>query len=528
MRTLLVIVFIQVGMCVSPSWAAVEGPPLTRIVGSDAPWSNDFGFDVDISGNLMVVGSPGQSFPGASIVGAAYVFSQQASGGWIEVARLAASDGAQWDGFGCAVAIHGGRVVVGAYRDDDHGDRSGAGYVFDQGSTGTWTETQKLLPSDGQAVDEFGFDVALDGDTIVVGTNDAQAAYVFEQDATGAWVEVAILTPLSGQDGFGQTVATCGALTLVGEPYGYVGGTRCGAARLFERDSTGAWNPIQRLEPSNPQPGAWFSQSVSLAEGLLAVGAPSDAEFVNLGGAVHVFEHDPSGTWLESAKLVPQDLTDGDKFGFAVACREDAVFVGAPFHGNDGAAYVFKGNESGGWMEMPQLLAEAPTVEDKLGRSIAIDQDGLAIGAPGGISAYAVNIGAFMSITPYGAGCPGDGGIVPYLEMGGNPISGGTVYLGVEDAVGGSVVLFAFGAQRATTPFGAGCNIRVGPAPLALLGPFALFPVFGSGAGNGSLCLPILIPPAVPSMTLMVQAFVPDGASARGYSNTNGVEFSVN
>ena len=88
-----------------------------------------------------------------------------------QAAKLTASDGAAYDNFGISVAVDGDTVVVGAPGDDGAGADSGSVYVFVK-PTGGWatsTETAKLTASDGAALDYFGYSVAVDGDTVLVG-----------------------------------------------------------------------------------------------------------------------------------------------------------------------------------------------------------------------------------------------------------------------------------------------------------------------------------------------------------------------
>lgn len=85
-------------------------------------------------------------------------------------AKLVASDGALGDNFGYSVAIDGDTIVVGARYDDDKGSNSGSVYVFGwNGGTSSWSQQQKLTASDGASSDYFGFSVAISGDVIVVG-----------------------------------------------------------------------------------------------------------------------------------------------------------------------------------------------------------------------------------------------------------------------------------------------------------------------------------------------------------------------
>ena len=84
--------------------------------------------------------------------------------------KITASDAASSDYFGKSVAIDGNTLVVGAYFDDDNGSESGSVYVYDltknNGETGF---ERKITASDAAEFDFFGWSVALDGTTLVVG-----------------------------------------------------------------------------------------------------------------------------------------------------------------------------------------------------------------------------------------------------------------------------------------------------------------------------------------------------------------------
>ena len=113
--------------------------------------------------------------------------------GWavtpVEVAKLVADDGATNDFFGFSVALSGDTAVIGAFRDSDDvkGVDSGSAYVFTRSGT-SWSQQAKLTATDGAANDTFGGNVALSGDTAVIGALgddddvngvDSGSAYVF-------------------------------------------------------------------------------------------------------------------------------------------------------------------------------------------------------------------------------------------------------------------------------------------------------------------------------------------------------------
>jgi len=89
---------------------------------------------------------------------------------YTQLAKLTASDAAADDRFGYSVAIDGSTLVVGARMDNDSGNESGSAYVFRTTDGGaTYGRVGKLTASDAASSDYFGGSVAIDGSTVVVG-----------------------------------------------------------------------------------------------------------------------------------------------------------------------------------------------------------------------------------------------------------------------------------------------------------------------------------------------------------------------
>ncbi len=157
------------------NWGQVK-----KLSGLDSEPGDNFGSSVDIVADTIVVGATLDDFAKGSV----YVFDRNAGGvnNWGEVKRLVASDGASDENFGNSVAVSGDLVVVGA---GGHDLGTGAAYVFGRntGGANNWGQLIKLSASDGNVDDQFGFAVALNDVTIVVGAHvvdDATgAAYVF-------------------------------------------------------------------------------------------------------------------------------------------------------------------------------------------------------------------------------------------------------------------------------------------------------------------------------------------------------------
>ena len=140
---------------------------MAKLTASDAATGDAFGSSVAIDGDTIVVGASRKD----DQTGAVYVFRTTDGGAtYDELAKLTASDAAEGDRFGWSVAIDGGTIVVGTPYDDDAGLTSGSAYVFlttDGGAT--YGQVAKLTASDGAASDYFGYSVAISGGTVVVG-----------------------------------------------------------------------------------------------------------------------------------------------------------------------------------------------------------------------------------------------------------------------------------------------------------------------------------------------------------------------
>jgi hypothetical protein len=82
--------------------------------------------------------------------------------------RLQVDDGVRGAQFGFSVDVDGDTAVVSAPGD---GDNRGSAYVYSRVGE-EWILRQKLSSTDGTSDDHFGWDVAISGDTIVVGSYD--------------------------------------------------------------------------------------------------------------------------------------------------------------------------------------------------------------------------------------------------------------------------------------------------------------------------------------------------------------------
>ena len=133
---------------------------------------DEFGWSVAIDGTTIVVGARREDRVAKERAdqGSVYVFVPSGLV-WIQQQKLVASDATAYDQFGFSVAIGGETVVVGAFFDDGDGEGEGdqgSAYVFVRSGI-VWSQQQKLEAGDAAAGDLFGHSVAISGETIVVG-----------------------------------------------------------------------------------------------------------------------------------------------------------------------------------------------------------------------------------------------------------------------------------------------------------------------------------------------------------------------
>jgi len=162
---------------------------------------NAFGRGVAFNGNVLVVSASGSiretSRDNADQRGVVYVYKKPQNG-WNYAppdAKLISSDGSFLSQMGISIAIQNDLIIAGAYQQDVRDSLEGAVYLFTRPSVGwqgTITETAKLIASDGLSNENLGYDIAIDGDTIVAssdakvnGNNYQGAVYVFVRPAQG-------------------------------------------------------------------------------------------------------------------------------------------------------------------------------------------------------------------------------------------------------------------------------------------------------------------------------------------------------
>ncbi|MEM7307274.1 MAG: hypothetical protein AAF682_11420 [Planctomycetota bacterium] len=280
------------------TWLEVD-----KLLASDGSAGHELGTSVSIDGDFAILGSP-DGMTGLSSSGTAYVFERQTDGTWSEVTKLEPLDPSTNDDFGWSVSLSGTRAVAGAPLDDPMGPSSGSAYVFERQADGTWPQVDKLVPLDGDAIDSFGFAVAISGDYVVSGAwidEDGDgpgtgSAYVFERQPDATWLETQKLQMPEGESGdhFGQSLDIDGTSILVGAIHDIVGtSVDAGSAHLYLLDGAGVWTHVEALYNPDIDKDDNFGHDVAISGGRVIIGSSNDDDFEDNGGTVTInFSYD--------------------------------------------------------------------------------------------------------------------------------------------------------------------------------------------------------------------------------------------
>tara|TARA_Y100000389_G_scaffold195548_1_gene227117 strand:+ start:719 stop:3955 length:3237 start_codon:yes stop_codon:yes gene_type:complete len=300
----------------------------TKIVAFDKAVQDYFGRCVAMNsdGTRVIVGAyqedaasaPGQAGD-LSNSGSAYIYTyDSSSSSWDTGTKIVAPDRAVDDMFGWSVAMNsdGTKVIVGA-RDDHHNNPvnydAGSAYIYTY-SGSSWDTGIKIVAPDAENHDEFGFDVAMNGDgtKVIVGAS---------------W-----------------------------EDPGGAANVNAGAAYIYTYDSSSSsWDTGTKIVASDRQSSDYFGSTVSMnSDGTKVIVGAANEDPSGLGqaGSAYLFTYDGS-SWDTGTKIVASDKESSDYFGASVAISGDGtkVIVGASYEdpggiSNAGSAYIYEITET--------------------------------------------------------------------------------------------------------------------------------------------------------------------------------------
>ncbi len=306
-----------------------------KLIASDRSTGDSFGSSVAIDGDYAVIGAPNDTYFGFNNLGSVYVF-HRVSGIWVQEFNILAPSGFQASNnrFGSALSISGSTIVIGAQYE---GFSKGAAYVYTR-SGSSWSLQQRLQPAGMAGSALFAESVSIVGDTLAVGASGDNstrgfatgAVYTFQR-AGNLWSQNAKLiganTTSSSQ--FGRDVSMDANQLLIASPF-----EGAGRSYIFDRVGT-LWSANTSFA---------MGTSVAVKGATLFIGGVAGGQEVVQVYRRNIVNQ--QGVWSSSITLMDNDGTAVDQFGQSIAWDGTSLIAGAQANdfgnlANPGAAYSF-------------------------------------------------------------------------------------------------------------------------------------------------------------------------------------------
>ena len=202
---------------INQTWQITEKITAGDVAAQHQDW---FGRDVSIRGDMIAVGAAGVleilDIFGARISGSVYIFKQDQNGDWLKTQRIQRHDPPNanpYDHFGFSVDLDGNKLAISSFGNDNVKVNGGASYVYQQLGD-RFIFLKEFAPQDNLSDnDEFGYDVAISENNIMVGAprtdelhDDPQNTFDHRRDVGRVYVldldlNVAVPLPLLDSDG---------------------------------------------------------------------------------------------------------------------------------------------------------------------------------------------------------------------------------------------------------------------------------------------------------------------------------------
>ena len=357
--------------------------------------NTNWGHSVDVSGKIIIAGYT--SYVGNA--GGVFVLEQKGKK-WDVLNHFRTQNGNMRDWFGHAVAVSGNTAVISAYefggKKKTAGDVLGGGpgkvYTYRREGVKGFIPLQDFKAVDAQNDDRFGYAVDLSGeDLLAIGSpfHDDQkgAVYVYARE-NDKWVQKAKIqaNDAAPRARFGWDVGVDGSTIVAGAPLSAAPDRNSGAAYVFKRQGDD-WVQVAKLTAEDGDGGDAFGASVDVSKSRIIVGANKDENEAKKRGSGSAYIFSGVGdAYTQEAKLNAAEIQEGANFGLTVSLSVNRALVGAPSadtkSGDDsGAAYAFL-KVGADWVLQASIRPEKGPDEgggltsgDNMGSGVAIDGD---------------------------------------------------------------------------------------------------------------------------------------------------------
>lgn len=359
---------------------------------SDGVQGDNFGFSVDIHGNIAVIGSPDYN----TGRGRVHILRRYPNNIW-QLEAVLESPNPQVDShFGYSVAISGNKIVVGQPDYTIAGFPSfGAAYVFTY-TTGTWVYLHYLSSND-TCHKKFGHDVDIEANRIIVSAPYALSTcwplrgriYGFDSAGSGLFnfTTFSIDPPhyiAYADNGFGHSIAISSPWIAISAPFS-TASPNVDSVYMFKNDTPTSFKHKHSLG------GAYyddeFGYSLGLNGSIMTIGAPkADLGIPNSNrGLGHLCYVNPNDTWSITTNIAGRDTLSN--FGISSAVSSDYMIVAAKHSYFQPDPYIQVCNNQGGYLRSYVSIVDPDaTLTDQEVNEVSMWRNYFIVGIPTGTS----------------------------------------------------------------------------------------------------------------------------------------------
>jgi hypothetical protein len=307
---------------------------IQKIVSPNRQRQGHFGQTVAVSGDYVAIGAPHETVNGTPWIGAVYIYKWDGSKLNLMSQLLGVKDAGDRD-FGYSLAMDGTNLVIGSNYLRYGKPMNGIAYLYTM-EKGIWLRKQWLVPTDLDSHSYYGMRVAIDGGTIVVGSDDpALHFHVFTFDGRYWNEQDRVFVP-----------AKVKSIGIDGDYIFYSNEDfrsyliDLGVVQVYKRTS-GSWIHHQTLTASDRANSGWapsttgpnFGFSLDVSDGVAVIGAPFDdinetgEDRLVRTGSAYVFRLEADGFWRQHQKVTADRRGGEARFGWSVATSAGLVMA---------------------------------------------------------------------------------------------------------------------------------------------------------------------------------------------------------
>ena len=319
--------------------------------------------------------------------------------------------------YGQSHSLFNNEAIIAAPREEIAGMTfTGAVYVHTRDDFG-WEHIQKIIASDGNEYDEFGFAIDQNSRFAAISSpsKGTGAVYVFNKESHGNWQEVQKISIPEGYISesphaqFGYSVSMADSFLIISAPgFRDITNTSGGVGAVFAYRQNG--NAFQFLQciPAPDVEFAHFGASVvmdkkEMTVPVLLITAPVGDGGAYKSGVVFLFEF-VDNKWQISYTLINPFSRSHEFFGTSADIYGDNVIIGIGMYTSDetqgpkGSAHIFQ--KSGNtWLRTGILEAPDGARNDIFGHAVQIEENLVLVGAPRHSHSGYINPGKVYAFT---------------------------------------------------------------------------------------------------------------------------------